>query len=80
MATLTIKNIPDDLCQRLRERAKQHRRSINSEVIVCLEQVFGAAPLDPVAFLESVRTLRHSISHVYVTEEGLRAAKNEGRP
>ncbi|MDP6227489.1 MAG: Arc family DNA-binding protein, partial [Dehalococcoidia bacterium] len=37
MATLTIKNIPDGLCHRLRESAKQHRRSINSEVIVCLE-------------------------------------------
>ncbi len=80
MATLTIKNIPDGLCHRLRERAKQHRRSINSEVIVCLEQVLGSAPLDPATFLEGVRTLRHSVSRVYVTEEDLRAAKNEARP
>ena len=55
-------------------------RAGRSEVIVCLEQVLGGAPLDPAAFLESVRALRHSISHVYVTEEDLQTARNEGRP
>jgi plasmid stability protein len=80
MATLTIKNIPDVLHGRLKERAKQHRRSINSEVIVCLEQALGRAPLDPTAFLARVRARRQSMSGVYITEEDLRAAKNEGRP
>ena len=79
MATLTIKNIPDALHQRLKERAKQHRRSINSEVIVCLEQVLGRAPIDPTAFLERVRAHRKSIPGVFLTDEYLRAAKNEGR-
>ncbi|MDQ3254247.1 MAG: Arc family DNA-binding protein, partial [Acidobacteriota bacterium] len=34
MATLTIKNLPDDLYQQLKRTAAQHRRSINSEVII----------------------------------------------
>jgi hypothetical protein len=80
MATLTIKNIPDVLHGRLKERAKQHRRSINSEVIVCLEQVLGRAPLDPTAFLARVIARRQSMSGIFITEEDLRAAKNEGRP
>jgi plasmid stability protein len=80
MATLTIKYIPDVLHGRLKERAKQHRRSINSEVIVCLEQVLGRAPLDATAFLARVRARRQSMSGIYITEEDLRAAKNEGRP
>jgi plasmid stability protein len=80
MATLTIKNIPDALHRRLKERANQHRRSINSEVIVCLEQALGSAPLDPAAFLARVRARRQTMPQIYVTEEDLRAAKNEGRP
>jgi len=80
MATLTIKNIPDELHERLKERAKQHRRSINSEVIVCLEQVLGAAPIDPAALLARIRARRQAMSQIYVTDEDLRAAKNEGRP
>jgi plasmid stability protein len=79
MATLTIKNIPDVLHQRLKERAKQHRRSINSEVIVCLEQVLGSAPIDRTALLASIRAHRKSIPEAFVTDEYLRAAKNEGR-
>ena len=80
MATLTIKNIPDELHEQLKQRAAQHRRSLNSEVIVCLEQVLGRAPLDPTAFLARVRARRQTMSRVYVTDEDLRAAKNEGRP
>lgn len=80
MATLTIKNIPDGLYVRLKERAKQHRRSINSEVIVYLEQALGSAPLDLTAFLARVRARRQTMSRVYLTDEDLRAAKNEGRP
>ena len=37
--TLTLKNIPDDVYLRLKEQAKMHRRSLNREVIVCLETV-----------------------------------------
>ena len=80
MATLTVKNIPDELHERLKQRAAQHRRSLNSEVIVCLEQVLGSRPLDPAAFLARVRARRQAMPQIYVTEEDLRAAKNEGRP
>ena len=37
--TLTLKNIPDQLYERLRRTASLHRRSLNSEAIVCLESV-----------------------------------------
>jgi antitoxin FitA len=37
MATLTIRNVPDDLYQRLKELAKRNRRSLNQEVVVQLE-------------------------------------------
>jgi plasmid stability protein len=38
MATLYVENIPKDLYEALRERAKRNRRSIATEVLFLLEQ------------------------------------------
>jgi plasmid stability protein len=80
MATLTIKNVPEKLHKRLKESAARHRRSINSEAICCLESVLVDSRLDPQEFLAEVRALRKRMPRMYLTEEFLRAAKNEGRP
>jgi plasmid stability protein len=37
MATLYVENVPDDLYEALRERAKRNRRSMAAEVISLLE-------------------------------------------
>ena len=37
--TLTLKNIPDVVYDRLKLSAESHHRSMNSEAIVCLEAV-----------------------------------------
>jgi plasmid stability protein len=80
MATLTIKNIPERLLKRLKESATQHRRSINSEAICCLEKVLGAHHVDPKELLARVDARQKRMPYVNLTEEFLRAAKNEGRP
>ena len=46
MATLTLKNIPDELHARLRESAERNRRSLNSEILVRLESAFTAPVVD----------------------------------
>jgi plasmid stability protein len=79
MATLTIKNIPEKLRQRLKESAEQHRRSINREAICYLEKVLGAHRVDPKEFPAEVDAMRNRMPYVNLTEEFLRAAKNEGR-
>jgi plasmid stability protein len=38
MATLYVENIPDDLYEALRNRAKSRRRSIAAEVLALLEE------------------------------------------
>jgi plasmid stability protein len=38
MATLYVENVPDDLYDALRRRAKEHRRSIAAEVLSMLEE------------------------------------------
>ena len=36
--TLTLKNIPDEVYERLKHSAALHRRSLSSEAIVCLRK------------------------------------------
>jgi plasmid stability protein len=79
MATITIKNIPDELYQELKRSAAQNRRSINSEVIVCLERALRRTPVDRNELLARIREHRSKMTKVFVTDEDLRAAKNEGR-
>jgi len=80
MATLTLKNIPDELYERLRERAAAHRRSINGEMIHCLEQALLPRRLAPEDRLQRIRALRPAIDPQAITHEDLIAAIDDGRP
>jgi plasmid stability protein len=42
MASLTLKNMPDDLLGRLRDRARVDRRSLTQEAFVLLESALDA--------------------------------------
>ena len=46
MATLTLKNIPDDLHALLKDSAERNRRSLNSEILIRLESAFTAPVVD----------------------------------
>lgn len=79
MASLTVKNIPDDLYEHLKHAANAHRRSINSELIVCLEKVLLPSKAAPADFIEAARVLRMRVaSHKFDLDE-IDAAKREGR-
>jgi len=56
MPSLTIKDLPDPLWARLRQRAAADRRSLNREVIHLLERVLAEAPAapGPVALAEQI--------------------------
>jgi plasmid stability protein len=59
--SLSIKNAPDDLVKRLKERAKRHHRSLQGEVMAILEEAVGtSSPLTPDEVLTKVRQLRLS--------------------
>lgn len=79
MATMTIKNIPDELYEQLKRRAEANRRSINNEVIVLIERAVQYQAQDPNEVLERIRVLREKLD-LYVTEDEITAAKHEGRP
>lgn len=76
MATLTLKNVPDDLYQRLKREAALHRRSLNQEVIAQLEE---RSPRLADAPWERASTTRATMPVIDVTEDELRALIREGR-
>jgi plasmid stability protein len=80
MASLTIKGVPDEVLERLRRSAEEHRRSLNSEVIHRLERSVGSVPIDPDAYLARVRRLQERTSLPPLTDEMLDEARREGRP
>ena len=49
MATLVIKNLPDALHLKLKERARRNHRSLTKEAMVLIEAAVneGPAPIDP---------------------------------
>lgn len=78
--TLTLKNIPDEVYVRLKASAQSHRRSLNSEAIVCLEAVLlpGRATAEEV--IARARAIRESLPKGKFTAKDIDAFKREGRP
>ncbi len=80
MPALTIKNIPEELYEELKIVAKQHHRSINSEVIVCLKRTLLPKQLSPKDTLKNIQSLRSHIAPNIITTEDIDQAIDEGRP
>jgi plasmid stability protein len=80
MATITLKNVPDEVHAALKLRARRHKRSLNQEAIVCLDLALGRGPRDPQAMLASIRALRSGISIKQVDLAWIDNARRQGRP
>ena len=78
--TLTLKNIPDAVYERLKSAAEVHRRSMNSEAIVCLEAVLMPTKLAPSERLARARELRATLLTRKFLVDDLDLLKREGRP
>ncbi|OJU92558.1 MAG: plasmid stability protein [Burkholderiales bacterium 66-5] len=76
--TLTLKNIPEPVYERLKLAAKTNRRSLNSEAIVCLEAMLLPAAVQPTERLARARALRQGLAHRFSAQD-LDAFKREGR-
>jgi len=80
MPALTIKNIPDDLYSRLKEAAQIHHRSMNSEILYCVERTLLPHKIDVSEHIVVARKLRAKTAAHPLTDDDLNTAKNEGRP
>ena len=79
MATVTFKNIPDDLYEQLKLAAIAHHRSVNSELIYCLEKAFKPTPLSAVELAEKALELRKRVAAERLDADEIDAAINQGR-
>lgn len=77
--TLTLKNIPDDVYERLKDSAKLNRRSLNSEILVCLETVLLPGRITPAERLARARALRAGLPRAKFRARDIDAMKREGR-
>jgi len=79
MATVTVKNIPDELYDRLKSVAEINRRSINSEIIMCIENTVTSRRLNLDEVLENARQIRKLTAGHLISDEEFKKAKTEGR-
>lgn len=77
--SITLKNIPEPIYQRIKLAAKRHHRSLNSEIIACLEQALAPRAIDVDEQLERARRLRESYAGPPLTTEAIEAAIDRGR-
>jgi plasmid stability protein len=77
--TLTLKNIPDEVYKRLKMSAETHRRSLNSEAIVCLEAALLAGRVAVSERLERARALRATLPKTKFRASDIDAYKRAGR-
>jgi plasmid stability protein len=78
--TLTLKNIPDDVYERLKAAALAHRRSLNSEALVCLESVLLPQRIDASERIARARALRATLPQAKFSAREIDALKRQGRP
>jgi plasmid stability protein len=77
--TLTLKNIPDVVYESLKSAAAANRRSLNSEVIVCLETVLTPERIAPAERIRRARELRCALPQAAYEVADIDAMKREGR-
>ena len=80
MATLTLKNVPEALVERLKREAKQSRRSLNQEALVRLEESLAIRRPTSEEKIAIMQAARARLAHLApFTDEFLDFAKRDGR-
>ena len=79
MHSITVKNIPADIYEALKRSARVNRRSINSEIILIIEQAVRSKKIVPEEFLVRARQLREKTANYMITDEEFTGAKGAGR-
>lgn len=81
MADITIRGIPEDVYEQLREEAERRHRSLNQEIIRRIEASVRAPTVAAGEHLERIRSLRRRLGdRARIDDELLERARSEGRP
>ncbi|HRC85152.1 MAG TPA: Arc family DNA-binding protein [Thermoanaerobaculia bacterium] len=63
MATLTLKNVPEELLERLKGVARENRRSLNPEALSRLESSLSARHRSAEEKVAALRSLHQRLAH-----------------
>lgn len=75
---ITLKDVPQDLHQRLRQAADQSGRSLNKLILYTLEQSLRPQRIDRRGLLSRIKRRRAGMD-AWLEDDSLRAAIQEGR-
>ena len=75
---ITLKDVPQDLHQRLRQAADQSGRSLNKLILYTLEQSLRPQRIDRRRLLSRIKQRRAGMD-AWLEDDSLRAAIQEGR-
>lgn len=79
MVTVTLKNIPEHVYERIKAQAKINHRSINGEILSILDQAISLPPMDVKTTLDRARKVRELTANYVVTADEIEKMINEGR-
>ena len=80
MASITVKKIPEKLYEKLKVTASINRRSINNEMINCLEMVLMPKRTTVSDRIQKARELRSQINIDRIDPSEISNAISAGRP
>lgn len=79
MPAITVKNIPDPLYDNLKQSAHLNHRSINSEIIACLEKELMHKKLSTDQIIKDARLLRTKFKAKNANIKDIQSFIHEGR-
>jgi plasmid stability protein len=79
MPSITVKNIPDSIYNKLKQQAQAQHRSMNSEIIACLERTVDPKRVSTDEILRQARMMRKKVRGSLSAEE-IQDAIDQGRP
>ncbi len=77
--TITLKGIPDDVYERLKVSASANHRSLNSEVIACLEATLMPRRIAALDHLAAIRSIRSRLPQSAFKHSDIDRIKRQGR-
>jgi hypothetical protein len=81
VATVTLKNVPQELVMQLKKEARHNRRSLNQEALARLEASLVAPRRSGPETVKALRRLHRRMAGLApLTDAFLERARNEGRP
>lgn len=79
MPSITVKNIPEPIYNKLKQQAEAQHRSMNSQIIACLEQSVEPKRISANEILRQARIMRKKVRGSLTAEE-IQDAIDQGRP